>query len=214
MVDFAITAKVRKDVGKGASRRLRLAEELPAIVYGGGKVAQMLSLSHKDLSRALESEAFYSHIITLNVDGSTEEVILKDLQRHPAKPRILHADFQRVSRTQKLHTRVPLHFVNEEISIGVKQQGGLISHSMTELDIECLPGDLPEYIEVDLADIKMGDILHISDLKLPKGVTSVALSHGADHDLPVAAVHKPRGAISENSGDGDGDAGGGDTDSA
>lgn len=200
MVDFVLSAKVRQDVGKGTSRRLRHAGELPAIVYGGEKVPQMLSLSHNELYRALENEAFYSHIIALNVDGAVEEVILKDLQRHPAKPVLLHADFQRVSRTQKLHTRVPLHFINEEGSIGVKQQGGVVTHGMTELDIECLPGDLPEYIEVDLTNVSVGDILHISDIVLPKGVVSVALSHGADHDLPIAAIHKPRGAASDDSG--------------
>lgn len=200
MVDFVLSAKVRQDVGKGTSRRLRHAGELPAIVYGGEKAPEMLSLSHNELYRALENEAFYSHIIALNVDGAVEEVILKDLQRHPAKPVLLHADFQRVSRSQKLHTRVPLHFINEESSIGVKQQGGMVTHSMTDLDIECLPGDLPEYIEVDLANVSVGDILHISDIALPKGVVSVALSHGADHDLPIAAIHKPRGAASDDSG--------------
>jgi len=200
MVDFVLSAKVRQDVGKGTSRRLRHAGELPAIVYGGEKAPEMLSLSHNELYRALENEAFYSHIIALNVDGAVEEVILKDLQRHPAKPVLLHADFQRVSRTQKLHTRVPLHFINEESSIGVKQQGGMVTHSMTDLDIECLPGDLPEYIEVDLANVRVGDILHISDIALPKGVVSVALSHGADHDLPIAAIHKPRGAASDDTG--------------
>lgn len=205
MVDFVLSAKVRQDVGKGTSRRLRHAGELPAIVYGGEKAPEMLSLSHNELYRALENEAFYSHIIALNVDGAVEEVILKDLQRHPAKPVLLHADFQRVSRTQKLHTRVPLHFINEEGSIGVKQQGGVVTHNMTELDIECLPADLPEYIEVDLANVSVGDILHISDIVLPKGVVSVALSHGADHDLPIAAIHKPRGAASGDSDDSGGD---------
>ncbi|MGK2914634.1 MAG: 50S ribosomal protein L25/general stress protein Ctc [Porticoccaceae bacterium] len=203
MVDFAISAKARNDVGKGASRRLRQADELPAIVYGGEKAPQMLALSHNELFLALGHQAFYSHIITLSVDGVAEDVILKDLQRHPVKPRILHADFQRVSKTHKLHTRVPLHFINEDTAIGVKEQGGMIAHSMTELEIECLPADLPEYIEIDLASLKMGDILHISDIQLPAGVTSVALAHGADHDLPVAAIHKPRGAVASDETGGD-----------
>ncbi len=194
MVDFVLNAKSRSEVGKGASRRLRrLADEVPAIVYGGTKEPEKISLVHSEVSHALENEAFYSHILTLNVGGNSQEVILKDVQRHPARPVILHLDFMRVSKTQKLTTRVPLHFINEESCIGVKMEGGLISHSMTELEIQCLPADLPEYIEVDMAEIAIGQILHISDLKLPAGVESVALSHGEDHDLPVATVNKKKG---------------------
>ncbi len=194
---FTLNAEVREDAGKGASRRLRrLDGKVPAIIYGGEKEPQNIAVPHKDLVKQLENEAFYSHIVTLNIGGKNEDVILKDLQRHPAKPLILHADFQRVSKTQKLHTKVPLHFINEATSIGVKQQGGQITHNMTELDITCLPANLPEFIEVDLAQVEVGQIVHISDLKLPKGVESVALSHGADHDLPVAAINKPKGAAS------------------
>ncbi len=194
MVDFVLNAKAREDKGKGASRRLRrLANQVPAIIYGGTAEPSNISILHYDVAHALESEAFYSHIITINVDGgSSEEVILKAVQRHPAKPVILHLDFQRVDRTHKIHTKVPLHFINEERSKGVKA-GGIVQHSMTELDIHCLPQDLPEFIEVDLMNLELGDIVHISDLKLPNGVESVALSHGADHDLPVASIVKPRG---------------------
>jgi large subunit ribosomal protein L25 len=191
--DFILHAKGREDTGKGASRRLRrLAGEIPAIVYGGKKAAAQISLSQKDVTKALENEAFYSHVISLDVDGKSEDVIIKDLQRHPAKAFVMHMDFFRVSKTTKLQTRAPLHFINEEACVGVKLGGGLIAHSMTELEISCLPKDLPEYIEVDMADVEIGQTLHLSDIKLPKGVESVALSHGDDHDLPVAAVNKPK----------------------
>ena len=191
--DFILHAKGREDTGKGASRRLRrLAGEIPAIVYGGKKAAAQISLSQKDVTKALENEAFYSHVISLDVDGKSEDVIIKDLQRHPAKAFVMHMDFFRVSKTTKLQTRAPLHFINEEACVGVKLGGGLIAHSMTDLEISCLPKDLPEYIEVDMADVEIGQTVHLSDIKLPKGVESVALSHGDDHDLPVAAVNKPK----------------------
>jgi large subunit ribosomal protein L25 len=193
--DFTLHAKGREDTGKGASRRLRrLAGEIPAIVYGGKKDPVMLTLLHKDVAKALENEAFYSHIVSLDVDGSSEDVILKDVQRHPAKKLILHLDFLRVSKMTKLHTKVPLHFINEDVSVGVKTGGGIVAHTMTELDIMCLPKDLPEYIEVDMSDVELGQIVHISNIKLPKGVESVALSHGSDHDLSVATINKPKAA--------------------
>ena len=191
--DFTLHAKGREDTGKGASRRLRrLAGEIPAIVYGGKKDPARIALIHKDVMKALENEAFYSHIIALDIDGKSEDVIVKDVQRHPAKAIVLHMDFLRVSKNTKLQTRVPLHFINEDICVGVKLGGGLIAHSMTELEIMCLPADLPEYLEVDMADVDLGQTLHISDIKLPKGVESVALSHGGDHDLPIAAVNKSK----------------------
>ena len=197
--DFTLHAKGREDTGKGASRRLRrLAGEIPAIVYGGKKDPVMLTLLHKDVAKALENEAFYSHIVSLDVDGSSEDVILKDVQRHPAKKLILHLDFLRVSKTTKLHTKVPLHFINEDVSVGVKTGGGIVAHTMTELDIMCLPKDLPEYIEVDMSDVELGQIVHISNIKLPKGVESVALSHGSDHDLSVATINKPKSAPIED----------------
>lgn len=200
--DFTLDAKAREVVGKGASRRLRREAALvPGIIYGGKKKPQNITVSHKELTKHLENEAFYSHIITLNVDGKSESVILKDLQRHPAKAKLLHADFLRVSKTQKITVNVPLHFLNEDTCKAVKLGGGNISHSMTQLEVSCLPGDLPEFIEVDLADLEMGQILHISDLKLPKGVESVALSHGSDHDLPVVTVNKPKGAASDDTGE-------------
>ncbi|MFL0800079.1 MAG: 50S ribosomal protein L25/general stress protein Ctc [Agarilytica sp.] len=196
--DFTLNAALREESGKGASRRLRREQNLvPAIVYGGRKKPQNISVKFNEFIRHLDNEAFYSHIITLKIDGNDEDVILKDLQRHPAKAELYHADFLRVSKTKKFTTKVPLHFINESTSTGVKMQGGTVSHNMSDLEISCLPGDLPEYIEVDLAELELGQTVHISDLNLPKGVESVALAHGTDHDLPVANIHKPRGTAEE-----------------
>jgi large subunit ribosomal protein L25 len=192
--DFTVNATIREDNGKGASRRLRRLEGLmPAIVYGGKKKPVNITIPHKDIIKHLENEAFYSHIITLNIGDKSESVILKDLQRHPAKAIVMHADFLRVSKTKKFNTKVPLHFINEDTCVGVKMQGGTVSHNATELEISCLPANLPEFIEVDLAEVEAGQIVHISDLKLPKGVTSIALSHGTDHDHPVATIAKKKG---------------------
>lgn len=192
--EFTLNAEKREVEGKGASRRLRrLAGKVPAIVYGGKSKPQMIQVAHKDLIHHLENEAFYSHIISLVVDGKAESVILKDLQRHPAKAQVLHADFQRVVKGQKMTVRIPLHFVNEASAKGVKQGGGIVSHLLTDLEINVLPKDLPEYIEVDVAELGLGETLHISDLKLPKGVESVELSHGEEHDQPVVTIIKPRG---------------------
>lgn len=201
--DFTLHAKGREVSGKGASRRLRrLAGEIPAIVYGGKKDPQSLTLIHKDVLKALENEAYYSHIISLDVDGKSQDVVLKDVQRHPAKTAILHLDFLRINKTTALTIRVPLHFINEDNCVGVKKEGGIISHTMSELEVQCLPKDLPEFIEVDVSELALGSTLHISDIKLPKGVESVALSHGSDHDLPVAAVNKAKSGGSEADDDG------------
>jgi large subunit ribosomal protein L25 len=197
--DYTVSATVRADVGKGASRRLRRLEgEIPAIVYGGEKAPQMLNLIHKDLIRLLNDEAFYTSILTLDVDGQKESVVLKDLQRHPAKLRVLHADFLRVNADTPITLHVPLHFLNEDTCVGVKLQGGNITHAATDIEVQCLPKDLPEFIEVDMAKIETGTTLHISDLALPAGVSSTALALGEDHDQAIATVHAPRGASSDD----------------
>src|SRR5690554_481885 len=199
MSDFVLNAVARDDLGKGASRRLRrLAGEVPAIVYGGKAAPVSISVLQKDLQKHLENEAFFSQIISLSVDGKAQDVILKDMQRHPSKPIILHADFQRVSKSTRLTTNVPIHILNGPASKGVKQQAGVIMHNLLQLEVSCLPADLPEAIDVDIIDMEVGQILHISDLKLPKGVTSVALTHGANHDLPVVAINKPKGGSAED----------------
>ncbi len=193
--DFKLDATARNDLGKGASRRRRrLANQVPAVIYGGNVAPASVSVSHNELMKHLEHEAFYSHIISLNVDGTAQDVILKDVQRHPSKPVVLHLDFLRIDKSTKVHTHVPLHFINEATSKGVKIQGGKVVHNLTQLDIICFPHQLPEFIEVDLANAETGTIIHISDLKLPSGVVSADLQKGADHDLAVATLVKPKGA--------------------
>ena len=196
MSDYRLSAQLREEAGKGSSRRLRRLEDLvPAIVYGGKNEPMSIQLAHKDLKRALEEESFYSSVITLEIDGKEEPVILKALQRHPAKPVVLHADFQRASADTVLKVQVPVHFLNETTCKGVKMQGGVIHHDAVEIEVSCSPKDLPEFIEVDLADVELDQVIHLSDIKAPKGVTFVALSH--DSDLPVVSIHKAKGASAD-----------------
>ena len=187
-VEFTLNAEVRSDLGKGASRRLRRnVAMVPAVIYGGEKAPQSISLLAKDFAKLLENEAAFSHVLSLNVAGSNESVIIKALQRHPAKGFVLHADFVRVVAGQKLTAIVPVHFVNEEAPV---KKGGEISHVVSEIEVSCEAKDLPEFIEVDLAKAEIGTIIHLSDLKAPKGVEFVALAHG--DDKAVANVHAPR----------------------
>jgi large subunit ribosomal protein L25 len=153
----------------------------------------MLSLAHDEMLHHLEHEAFYSHILTVKVGNDAQRAVLKDVQRHPAKPKILHVDFQRISETEKIHMHVPLHFIGENVAPGVKVGGGIVSHLMNSIDIVCLPKDLPEYVEVDLSNLNLNEAIHLSDLKLPSGVEIPSLAHGQDHDLPVVSIHAPRG---------------------
>ena len=200
--EFELQAEVRADLGKGASRRLRLQADLvPAIIYGAGQDPQSLSIAHKDLIKATENEAFFSHILTINVAGDKQNAIIKDLQRHPSKSRILHADFQRILLDQAITVEVPFHFLNEESCVGVKTGGGQISHNMSQITISCLPGDLPEYIEVDLADVNVGEALHMSQVNLPEGVTIPALAQGADYDQVVVSVNINKRAEAEKAAD-------------
>jgi large subunit ribosomal protein L25 len=199
--EIELICSVREDLGKGASRRLRrLNDSIPAILYGGKKDPLSLTIAHKDIAKATESEAFFSQIISLNINSKKEKAVIKALQRHPAKPFILHADFLRVSDKQAITVRVPIHFLNEEKCVGVKIGGGNILKTLNEIEISCLPKDLPEYLEVDMIEVELGDSVHISDITLPEGVTSIALSVGEENDLSVASVQAPRG-ISEEEGD-------------
>lgn len=191
MTDFTLNAQLRSDLGKGASRRLRRnAHMFPAVVYGADLPPVSISLPAKDMAKLLENEAAFSHVLTLNIAGNSENVLIKALQRHPAKNTVLHADFLRVLANQKLTAHIPLHFINEALSIGVKQQGGEVSHIVSEVEVSCLPKDLPEFIEVDLAALEVGQSIHLSDLKLPTGVQLVALLH--DNNLSVANIHAAR----------------------
>jgi large subunit ribosomal protein L25 len=195
---FELSAELREDKGKGASRRLRrLADQIPAIIYGGNKDPQPLTLIRKDLEKALENEAFYSHVLTISVGGDAQKAILKDLQRHPAKDSVMHADFLRVDDKTVVKVNIPIHFLNEESCVGVKMEGGMIQHQATDIEVQCLPGDIPEYIEVDMLEVVTGQIIHLSDIALPENVTSVALSLGEDHDLAIASVIAPKGSADE-----------------
>lgn len=187
---FEVEATVRQSIGKGASRRLRREEKVPGIVYGGGKKPVSLTIEHNKLTKSLASEAFYSRILTLKVEGESERVILKDVQRHPFKPRIQHVDFQRVRSDEKLHMHVPIHFLGGDKSPGVKDAGGIISHIMSDVEVSCFPDDLPEYLELDISEMQLNQILHLSNIQFPKGVESVALLHG--QDKPIVSVHMPR----------------------
>lgn len=208
MEQFKVEAQRRTERGTGANRRLRRAGHVPAVIYGANKEPVSLTLSHNDLLKQLEHEAFYSRILTVNIDGQPEQAVLKNLHRHPFRPTILHLDFQRINETQKLSREVPLHFINENHCTGVKLGGGLISHHLSEVEIRCLPKDLPEFIDVDLTEVKLNDIVHLSDLVLPEGVEMIALiSQDASRDLPVVSVHLPRGTQTEqeeNAGEGAG----------
>jgi large subunit ribosomal protein L25 len=192
MTDFVVNAVARSDEGKGASRRLRLQGLIPAVVYGGEGEPQSVSLKHNKIIKALEDEAFYSSILTLNIDGDEQEVVLKDLQRHPFKALILHADFMRITRGQPMKATVPLHFINEAECPGVKNGGGSVARNVSDVEIMVLPRNLPEFIAVDLTKLEIGDVIHLSDLPLPESAEIIALTHGSDHDLPVVTVNAPK----------------------
>ncbi len=207
---FELSADIRTEVGKGASRRLRHAGKVPAILYGGDRDPVPLTLVHSEVMRHLDHEAFYSHVLTIRAGDKSQKAILRDLQRHPFKPTVLHMDFQRVTEDSAIRVHVPLHFTNEAISVGVKM-GGVVLHNANDVEIECLPRDLPEYVEVDLAEVGVGDSVFLSDLKLPSGVRLTAFLHGEDeaHDQPVVSIQAPRSEIEEGEEGQEGEAGAG-----
>jgi len=186
--EHVIPAKRRSDEGKGASRRLRRSGMLPAVVYGGKEEPQSIQMEHNTVWLASQNEWFYSAILDLDLEGKRQKVLLRDLQRHPFKPVLLHVDFQRVSENEALRARVPLHFIDQAKSPAGKTSGVVISHHLTEVEVSCLPKDLPEYIELDLSGLKVGDIIHLSELKLPAGVEIPDLKLGKDHDVAVVAA--------------------------
>lgn len=195
---FDFYAELRTETGKGNARRARRQGKVLGIVYGAGSEPTQLYLEHHKVSKALENSAVYSHVLNLHIEGNTESVILKALGRHPSKPIIMHMDFLRVSDAAKLRVHVPLKFVNEATSVGVKK-GGVVNHNVVEVEITCLPAYLPEFIEVDMAGVELGQSLHLSDLKLPVGVELVELSHGVEHDLAVVGIHAARSTDSAES---------------
>ena len=192
MSEHTIKATSRAVEGKGASRRLRHAASIPAIVYGGKSAPQPIQLEHEPIWLAQQNEWFYSSILTLEVDGKSEQVLLRDMQRHPFKQIIMHLDFQRVSANQAVRVSVPLHFLNEDASPAGKTAGVLVLHELNEVEVSCLPKDLPEYLEIDLANLALGDIIHLSQVKLPAGVEIPALKLGADHDVAVVVAKQAR----------------------
>ena len=200
--NFKLDASVRTDLGKGASRRLRREDKLPGIIYGGEEAPVSITLDHNKVNNSADFEAFYSHVLEINLDGKVVEVLVKDMQRHPFKPKITHIDFQRVIAGQDVHTNVPLHFVNEDQSAAAKA-GGIAEHHVTEIEVTCLPKNLPEFIEVDMAGVEMGQTLHLSDLTLPAGVSSVELAKNDEaHDLAVVTVKPaPKAADAEEDGE-------------
>ncbi|HAZ40701.1 MAG TPA: 50S ribosomal protein L25 [Methylococcaceae bacterium] len=188
---YVFDAELRKDLGRGNSRRLRVEGKIPAVLYGGTGEPVGITLDHNKVNKALEDEATYSHILTLRIDGKDETAILKDMQRHPSRPIILHMDFQRVTESQKIKVHVPLHFLNQETSVGAKK-GGVITHAMVDVEVTCLPARLPEFIAIDMAKLDIGQSVHLSDIKVPPGVQIVELLHGEGHDQLVAAIQAPR----------------------
>jgi large subunit ribosomal protein L25 len=197
-MQFELNAQARAQQGSGASRRLRRANKVPGILYGGSAAPQSIELDHNELILALRKEAFHASLIALKLDGETQTVLLRDVQRHAFKPLVLHVDFQRVDATQTLHQKVPLHFINADLAPGIKLTGGVVSHAMTEVNVSCLPKDLPVFIEVDLKDLKAGQSLHVSQLVYPEGVKPVV--HGGDDPLIVSIVS--RKVVAEETGEG------------
>ena len=192
-MSIELNANTREAQGTGASRRLRRAAQVPAIIYGGNQPALAITLDHNEIFHALRKEAFHASVLTINVAGKKESVLLRDTQMHAYRLQVMHVDFQRVDLTHQMHTKVPLHFVNAEQAPGVKLQGGVVSHVMNELDIKCLPSQLPEFLEVDLSGLSVGQSVHVSQIKLPAGVE--AQTHGTDP--VVATLTLPRGAKSD-----------------
>ena len=193
METFVLQAEQRNVVGRAENKRLRRQGYLPAVVYGGAGEAVNIQIEHNAMLRNLEKPGFYSNILDLSLDGKSQKVYLKDLNRHPSKKLILHADFQRVEETVELNIRVPLLLVNEDICEGVKQDGGTVSRLMTEVEVTCLPKDLPQSIEVDIENLKIGEAIHFSDLSLPNGVKLTALLRGGDESTGVVQVLSPKG---------------------
>ena len=191
---FTLDAEVRTDLGKGASRRLRHANKVPAIIYGEGKEPISLTLEHKNVFRAQQEEAFYSHVLTINVDGKPVECLLKDMQRHPFKQVVMHLDFLRINAKNAVQVNAPIHFLNEETA---EKLGGTMAHHMNEIAITCLPADIPEYIEIDVANLELGQTLHLSDITLPKGVTSDELAKGEDHDQAVVTLNAAKVVVED-----------------
>ena len=187
--DFDLIADIREDQGKGASRRLRHDGKVPAIIYGAGRPPRALVFDHNRVLQQLENESFYSSVLNIKVGEKSQAAILKDVQRHPAKPLVMHMDFQRIVEDEEIKMSVPLHFIGEDVAPGVKQGGGAVSHLMNEVDIVCLPKHLPEFIDVDVSELELDEMLSMSDIKLPEGVSIPALAQGPEANRPIVSIH-------------------------
>lgn len=192
-----LIAELREDKGKGASRRLRHEGRVPAILYGGGREPRALTFDHNKLLHQMQSESFYSSVLNIKVGDQSQAAIVKDVQRHPAKNAVVHIDLQRIVEDQEIRMNVPLHFLNEDIAVGVKVGGGTVSHMYTDVEVVCLPKYLPEYIEVDIAALNVDEMLHLSDIKLPEGVEIPELAQGPEHDHAIVAIHVIKAAAIE-----------------
>ena len=195
---IVLNAEPRTDMGTGASRRLRRnSEKVPGVIYGGGGDTLPLILESRMLVKAMEQEAFFSQILNVSIEGETQQAVLRDLQRHPASEKVLHVDFMRIHADKPIQISVPLHFLNEDKCYGVTMEEGNISRNLIEVEVSCLPADLPENLELDIEDLRIGQSLHLSDLELPEGVTIVALNYGEERDIPIVSVQVPRGGLEE-----------------
>ena len=199
--EYSFDAEIRTDLGKGASRRLRHAGKVPAILYGGDEAPVSLTLDHDKVNNAADHEIFYSSIHTLNVGGKKVQAILKDMQRHPFKPKLVHLDYQRVSAKEEFTTRVPVHFLNEEI---IQKNRGVVIRHEVDVEVSCLPKDLPDAIEIDLAELEIGANIHLSEVALPEGVTAVELGRGEDHDLVIVSITAAKEESTDDEEDTDG----------
>ena len=188
-MSLELNATLREDMGKGASRRLRHAKLLPAIVYGTGKDPVSITLLQKDVQHKLPNEEFYSQVLSLSIEGKAEDVLVRDIQHHPYRQEVMHMDFIRIDAKKVVHVFSQLHFIGEDVSPGAKTEDGVVNHVIMEVELECLPKNIPSFIEVDLSEMHVGDVLHLSDLKLPKGVEVLALKHGEEHDTAVVGMH-------------------------
>ena len=195
--EFDLIAENREDMGKGASRRLRRKGLVPAIIYGAGRPPRSLAFDHNKVLKQLESESFYSSVLNIKVGDKSQAAILKDLQRHPARRQILHMDFQRIVEDEAIRMNVPIHFLGEDVAPGVKLGGGKVSHLMTDVEVTCLPKDLPEFLEVDVSALELDGMLHLSDIKLPSGVEIPELAQGPEHDHAIVSIHVIKAALVE-----------------
>lgn len=189
-IDFDIHAQRRTESGTSAVRRMRNAGQIPAVVYGAGEEAVSITLSKQELERHLEQESFYSHILNLHLDGKSEQVVLRSIQYHPVRSNVLHLDLQRIRKDSAIHMTIPLHFIGEDTAPGVREQSGIVSHLLSEVEISCLPKDLPEYLEVDISELHVGELVHLSELVIPEGVELTELQHGRDAGVVVINVRR------------------------